>query len=107
MTLDQLARAYELRQAGLCWKLVARELGGDARLLSAQVAHLVTQGIRKGLDGYARQPGRLAGYPLDVLRQADRLRRKGYEWHLVAPTLGGDAETMRKAWQYARRKRLL
>lgn len=107
MTLDQLARAYELRQSGLCWKLVARELGGDARLLAAQVAHLCTHGIRKGLDGYARQPGRAAGYSLDVLRRADRLRRKGYEWALIAPSLGAVAESLRKAWRYAHGKGLL
>ena len=76
-SLEELALAYELRQEGCSWKRIAQGLGrdlGDDRLLSAAVSHLVQHGIRKGRDGYARQPGRPATFTLDLLRAADRHR---------------------------------
>lgn len=109
-TLEELALAYELRQAGCSWKRIAQGLGselGDDRLLSAAVSHLVQQGIRKGRDGYARQPGRQATFSLGLLRAADRLRNNGLKWSAAAAYLDVDAQGLRTAHQYAKAKGLL
>lgn len=109
-SLEELALAYELRQEGCSWKRIAQGLGrdlGDDRLLSAAVSHLVQHGIRKGRDGYARQPGRPATFSLDLLRAADRLRSNGLKWKATAAYLDVDAQGLRTAHQYAKAKGLL
>ena|SRR5690606_25687405 len=106
-TIEELALAYELRQDGCSWKRIAQGLGGDGRLLNAAVHHCVQHGIRKGLDGYQRQPGRQATFGLELVRSADRMRAGGFNWKSTASHLGADSEALRKAHQYARRKGLL
>lgn len=101
MTLNELAMAYELRQEGCCWKRIADGLGGDARLISAQVSHLVLNGIRKGLDGYARKPGKPAGFPLEIIIAAHEMRIRGSSWKGVARELDLDHEPLRMAHRYA------
>lgn len=101
MTLADLALAYELRVWGCCWKRIAQGLGGDARLICAQVSHLVNNGIRKGLDGYERQPGRRAVYNLELIHKADDLRRRGWSWEGVGRELDADPERLRRAHHYA------
>jgi hypothetical protein len=101
VTVEELALAYELRQAGCCWKRIAQGLGGDARLISAQVSHLVVNGISKGLDGYQRIPGRKATFELRLIRTAHGLRQRGYTWAQAADELGVEAAPLRKAHRYA------
>lgn len=107
MTLDELALAYELRQEGCCWKRIAQGLGGDARLLSAQVSHLVLNGIKKGVDGYQRLPGRRAAFDIRLVRNAEGLRRRGKSWADVAEALGVSPEPLRRAHYYANRRGLI
>lgn len=107
MTLEELALAYELRQSGCCWKRIAQGLGGDARLISAQVSNLVLNGISKGLDGYQRIPGRKAAFDLRLVRAAHGLRQRGYTWSQAADELGVEAEPLRKAHRYALNKGMI
>lgn len=107
MTLSELALAYELRQEGCCWKRIAQGLGGDPLLISAQVSHLVNHGIKKGLDGYDRQPGRAASFTLEVIITADLMRRRGSTWQGVGRELDSDCEKLRKAHRYALNKGLI
>ena len=107
-TLGELALAYELRQEGCCWKRIAQGLGGDHRALSSNVSHCVLNGIKKGLDGYRRQPGRPATFDIALVRYAAEIRRYSqFTWAEIGESLGVDSEKLRKAHQYAKRKRLL
>lgn len=101
MTVEELALAYELRQAGCCWKRIAQGIGGDARLISAQVSHLVQNGIKKGFDGYDRIPGRKANFDLRLIRAAHGFRQLGHTWAQTAYKLGVEAEPLKKAHRYA------
>lgn len=100
-TIDELALAYELRQAGCCWKRIAQGLGGDHRLLDAAVSHCVQHGVRKGLDGYERRPGRAATFNVHVLLAAGHMRAAKANWRSVAEHLGVDATALRNAYNYA------
>lgn len=106
-TIGELALAYELRQEGCCWKRIAQGLGGDARLLSAQVSHLVLNGIKKGADGYQRQPGRRAVFDFRLVRNAEGMRRLGKPWAEVAEALGVQTEPLRRAHYYANSRGLI
>jgi hypothetical protein len=101
MNLDELALAYELRQEGCCWKRIAQGLGGDPKLIAAQVSHLVCNGISKGLDGYDRKPGKPASFPLATVQKADDMRRRGSSWEGAGRELDADPERLRKAHRYA------
>jgi len=101
MALDELALAYELRQEGCCWKRIAEGLGGDPRLIAAQVSHLVRNGIGKGLDGYDRKPGKPAAFPLDSIQKAHDMRSRGSSWKGAGRELDLDPERLRKAHRYA------
>lgn len=107
MNLDELALAYELRQEGCSWKRIALGLGGDALLISAQVAHLVSHGITKGLDGYLRQPGNASTFSLDVIKKAHDMRARGSSWQGVGRELDVDHERLRKAHRYALNQKLI
>lgn len=107
MTIEDLALAYELRQEGCCWKRIAQGLGGEAKLICNSVAHLVKYGITKGLDGYARQPGRPAAFTIDQVKKAHDMRERGSSWEGVGRELGLDPERLRKSHQYALTKGLL
>jgi hypothetical protein len=107
MTLSELALAYELRQEGCCWKRIAQGLGGDPLLISAQIYHLVSHGIHKGLDGYERQPGRAPNFNLEIIIKADDMRRRGSTWEGVGRELDSDCEKLRKAHRYALNKGLI
>lgn len=107
MTLDDLAIAYELRQEGCTWKRIAIGLGGDPLLIAAQVSHLVRNGISKGLDGYARQPGKPAAFPLKSVEAAHEMRKRGSSWEGVGRELDLDHERLRKSHRYALSKGLI
>ena len=109
-SLEELALAYELRQEGCSWKRIAQGLGrdlGDDRLLCAAVSHLVQHGIRKGRDGYIRQPGRRATFNKAALQSAAQMRADGMQWSSIAAHLGVDPQPLRTAHQYAKAKGLL
>lgn len=101
MSLDELALAYELRQEGCSWKRIVQGLGGDPLLMAAQVSHLVTHGIRKGLDGYARQPGNSAIFHIDIIRKAHDMRSRGSSWAGVGRELDVNPDRLRMAHRYA------
>lgn len=107
MSLDELAMAYELRQEGCSWKRIAQGLGGDALLIAAQVSHLVEHGIRKGLDGYPRQPGNRAVFSLEIISKANDMRTRGSSWEGVGRELDVDCERLRKSHRYALNKGLI
>ena len=107
MSLEELALAYELRQEGCSWKRIAQGLGGDALLIAAQVAHLVSHGITKGLNGYPRQPGHPSTFSFDLIIKADDMRRRGSTWEGVGRELDSDCEKLRRAHRYAFNKGLI
>lgn len=107
MNLEELALAYELRQEGCCWKRIAQGLGCDPILVAAQVYHLVNFGIKKGLDGYERLPGRKAVYDMDTIRKADQMRCKGSSWEGTARELDADPQKLRTSHNYAVRRGLI
>jgi len=107
LTLDELALAYELKQEGCCWKRISVGLGCDHRYLQQAVNGLTRRGIRKGTDGYARQPGRPAVYPIVVLRAAHGMRQRGRTWPEITKELGGYPGPMRQAHRHALAKGLI
>lgn len=107
MNLSDLAIAYELRQEGCSWKRIAQGLGCDARLISAQVSYLVINGIRKGLDGYQRQPGKPAAFAMQIILRADDMRVRGSSWAGVGRELDVDPDRLRKCHRYALNKGLI
>lgn len=107
MSLDELALAYELRQEGCSWKRIAQGIGGDPLLMAAQVSHLVANGIRKGLDGYARQPGNAATFHIDIIRKANDMRSRGSSWAGVGRELDANPDQLRMAHRYAVSRRLI
>lgn len=107
MSLEELALAYELRNEGCSWKRIAQGLGGDALLIAAQVSHLVNNGIKKGLNGYPRQPGNHSAFSLELIIKADDMRRRGSSWDGVGRELDSDCEKLRKAHRYALNKGLI
>lgn len=100
-TIEELALAYELRQAGCCWKRIAQGLGGDHRLLDAAVSHCVQHGICKKGDGYARQRGRAARFNVRILHAAGTMRGNNLNWRAIGEHLGVDFESLRRAYNYA------
>jgi hypothetical protein len=100
MTIDDLALAYELRQEGCQWKVIAGALGGDAKLLAAQVARLVAFGIHRG-------PGRPSAYTERTLLAADAQHAAGIPWAEIGEALGIEPERIRQAWQYAKKHGLI
>lgn len=107
MTLEELALAYELRQEGCCWKRISVGLGCDHRVLQQAVTGIMRRGIRKGTDGYARQPGRPAVYSLTVIRAAHLQRQQGAKWPELASKFGGSANALRLATRHATKKGLI
>jgi len=102
MTVTELVLAYELRCEGCGWKRIASGLGYDHRAIEKAVQRAVTTGLRKGLNGYARQPGRPSTFPLSLIKEAASMRRKGSSWRGVARELLDDdsrvkAEQLRQA----------
>lgn len=107
LSLDELAFAYELKQAGCCWKRIALGLGCDHVLLQNKVTHLMRNGIGKGLDGYARSPGRPARFDMRIIRHAEALRRLGVLWARIGDKLGVDHWALRTSHRYAKKKGLI
>lgn len=101
MTLDELALAYELRQEGCCWKRIATGLGCDPIDLSNAVSGVVRRGIKKGLDGYERKPGRPARHDLSIVRKAADMRRRDFTWTAIARELDTESNAIRRAVGHA------
>lgn len=107
LTLEELALAYELRQEGCCWRRISVGLNCDHRALQQAVTSIARRGIRKGTNGYARQPGRPASYSLEAIRAAHAKRQKGMTWPQIAAVFGGTANAMRLATKHAIDKGLI
>lgn len=107
LSVEELVLAYELRCEGCSWQRIASGLGYDPVVISKAVGKACAMGIRKGLDGYPRRPGRSHTFPLRTIRRAHDMRRRGSSWVGIARELLDDdsrkkAEQIRQACSTAR-----
>lgn len=107
MPVTELVLAYELRCEGCSWQRIASGLGYDPLVISKAVHKAKTHGLRKGLNGYTRQPGRPSTFPLSIVRRAHAMRLRGSSWRGVARELLDDdsrakAERLRTACSMAK-----
>lgn len=90
MTLEELALAYELNQAGCCWKRIAQGLGYDPLYIKNSVHRACRIGIGSRLNGFGidKAPRR---YKRVVLEAAKRYRAAGHSWTKIAGAVLGIA----------------
>ena len=102
LTVEELVLAYELRCEGCSWQRIASGLGYAPEVISKAVDKAKANGLRKGLNGYTRQPGRPSTFSLAIVRRAQHMRQRGSSWRGVARELLDDdsrrnAERLRTA----------